>query len=138
MSYLLDTNVFLEIVRVKPEEKVLNWFSSLASETLYISVLTLGAIRKGVELLVESKRKEKLRFWLETELTEWFNGRILNVDNAVADRWGRIQSEAKRPLSAVDSLLAATALQYDLRLVTRNTQDFQIPSLIVFNPWAAC
>jgi toxin FitB len=135
MSYLLDTNVISEVVRPKPNEMVLRWFDSIPDEALYISVLTLGEIRKGVELLKEPNRKEKLRLWLEIDLPKWFGDRIININKLVSDRWGRLQSEMKKPLPAIDSLIAATALSYDLRLVTRNKQDFQYPALQIISPW---
>lgn len=135
MSYLLDTNVISELVRPKPSENVLNWFSLIPEQALYISVLTLGEIRKGIEKLTDAKRKEKLRVWLENDLTQRFDSRVLNIDQGVAERWGRLQNEMKRPIPAIDSLIAATALHYDLRLVTRNINDFNYPSLEVICPW---
>jgi len=102
---------------------------------LFLSVLTLGEIRKGLESVADGERRLKLLDWLETELPAFFTGRILPVDIAVADRWGRLQAEARRPLPAVDSLLAATAIQHGLRLVTRNEKDFAYPELEVINPW---
>jgi len=100
-----------------------------------VSVLTLGELRKGIERLADKKRKEKLRLWLEHELPAWFEGRVLPVNLAVAERWGRLLAEMGRPVPAIDSLLAATALHYELRLVTRNTGDFDYPGLEVINPW---
>ena len=135
MSYLLDTNVISELVRPKPNNKVLKWFDNIPNDALHISVLTLGEIRKGVEKVREVKRKEKLRLWLENDLPQWFEDRILPIDHNVADLWGRLQQQAQRPLPAIDSLLAATALHYELRLVTRNEQDFQFPALQILNPW---
>jgi len=135
VSYLLDTNVLSELVRAKPNEAVLAWFSEVPDESLYISVLTIGEIRKGVEGLSDGKRKEKLRLWLEHELPEWFGGRVLDIDAAVAERWGRLQADAQRPIPAIDSLLAATALHHELRMVTRNNKDFDDAALEVINPW---
>lgn len=136
MSYLLDTNILSELVRQKPNETVLNWFKNVANDRLYISVLTLGEIRKGVEGITDTKRKEKVRLFLEKELPDWFENRILAIDTHVADRWGRIQGEMKsQPLPAIDSLIAATALCYDLRLVTRNGKGFSYYPLDVINPW---
>jgi toxin FitB len=135
MSYLLDTNVISELVRPKPEKKVLGWFGCIPNEALNISVLTLGQIRKGVAKLPDSPRKEKLSLWLEIELPAWFGNRILTIDQFVADKWGQLQAVAKKPLPAIDSLIAATALYHDLRLVTRNKADFKFPSLHVVCPW---
>ncbi|MDX8405466.1 MAG: type II toxin-antitoxin system VapC family toxin [Mariprofundus sp.] len=135
MSYLLDTNVISELVRAKPDPTVVAWFDHVPDDCLYISVLTIGEIRKGVESVTDHKRKEKLRVWLEHTLPDWFEDRVLNVDEAVAEQWGRMLAEAGRPVPAIDSLLAATALHHDLRMVTRNVQDFSFTGLEVINPW---
>lgn len=136
MSYLLDTNVVSELVRAKPDAAVLKWFEAVPDQALHFSVLSLGEIRKGVELLKDGARKEKLRLWLEQELTSWLEGRLLPVSAPVADRWGRLLAEANRPVPAIDGLLAATALHHELRLVTRNEADFRFQGLEVVNPWA--
>lgn len=139
MSYLLDTNVISETVRKSPDRAVVNWLRGVPAEALYISVLTLGEVRKGIEGLKDHQRREKLRLWLEHELPEWFEGRLLAVDLPVADRWGRLLAAAGRPLPTIDSLLAATALHHELRLVTRNTRDYdyELPGLEVIDPWIA-
>lgn len=136
MSYLLDTNIISELVRPKPAKTVLVWFEKIPSEALHISVLTLGEIRKGVEQMPDGARREKLRLWLEHELLDWFGTRILSIDIPVADRWGRLVAQMGRPVPSIDSLLAATALHYELRLVTRNQKDFDYPGLEVVNPWS--
>ncbi|MBI5437702.1 MAG: type II toxin-antitoxin system VapC family toxin [Nitrosomonadales bacterium] len=135
MSYLLDTNAISELVRPKPAKVVLAWFGNIPSEALHISVLTLGEIRKGVERMPDGERREKLRLWLEHELVDWFGSRVLPVDTLVADRWGRLIAQMGRPVPSIDSLLAATALHHELRLVTRNQKDFDYPGLEVVNPW---
>ena len=135
MSYLLDTNVISELVRPEPNDRVVQWFANVPDEVLHTSVLTLGEIRRGVEQLAPGQRRESLRIWLETELPDWFGDRVLPIDAAVADRWGRLLVEVGRPLPAVDGLIAATALHHDLRLVTRNTADFELPALEVVDPW---
>jgi predicted nucleic acid-binding protein len=137
MSYLVDTNVISELTRPKPAAAVAAWFEEVADEALHLSVLTLGELRRGVEKLPAGKRKEKLRYWLEQELPAWFGTRLLPIDAAVADTWGRLQAGAERTLPAVDSLLAATALHHHLRLVTRNTMDFDVTGLETINPWSA-
>jgi len=135
LSYLIDTNVLSELRRKEPNPRVVAWFEERPATTLYISVLTLGEIRKGIESLGKSKRKLKLLDWLETELPAYFAGRILPIDEEVADRWGRLLACAGRPLPAIDSLLAATALTHSLALVTRNVDDFPHPDLEVIDPW---
>jgi predicted nucleic acid-binding protein len=135
MSYLLDTNILSETIRRNPNKAVIAWLNQLPGEALYVSVLTLGEIRKGIETLADRKRREKLRLWLEHELPEWFEGRVLPVNLEVADRWGRLLAEVGRPAPTIDSLLAATALHHELRLVTRNSGDFDYPGLEVINPF---
>jgi len=135
MSYLLDTNVISELVRAKPSARVLTWFDNTPDAALYLSVLSLGEIRKGIEKMKETSRKERLRLWLEQDLTAWFEDRLLAITTGVADRWGRLLAEVGRPVPAVDSLLAATALHHELRMVTRNEQDFQFPGIVIINPW---
>lgn len=136
MSYLLDTNVLSELRRRQPDANVAAWFRQRPPGTLYLSVLTLGEIRKGVEAMADASKRLPLLDWLETELPAFFTGRILDIDKAVADRWGRLVAEAGRPLPAIDSLLAATAAQHGLILVTRNVRDVQgLAGVTVLNPW---
>ena len=135
MSYLLDTNIVSETVRRNPNKALIAWLNQLPSEALFVSVLTLGEIRKGIEALSDKRRREKLRLWLEHDLPAWFEGRVLAVDLSVADRWGRLLAEVGRPVPTIDSLLAATALHHELRLVTRNAGDFDYPELQVINPF---
>jgi predicted nucleic acid-binding protein len=135
MNYLLDTNIVSETIRATPNQKVIQWLRQIPNESLYISVLTIGEIRKGVELAPDQKRKEKLQIWLEVELPRWFEDRILTIDLLVSERWGRLQAKMKSQLPVIDSLLAATALHHDMRLVTRNVDDFNIAGLDVINPF---
>jgi len=135
MSYLIDTNVLSELRRREPNQGVIEWFEQRPATTLYLSVLTLGEIRKGIDSLVNDDRQLKLLDWLEVELPQFFSGRILAVDAAVADRWGRLNAQMERPIPAIDSLLAATALTHGLKLVTRNVRDFNYPELDVINLW---
>lgn len=135
MSYLIDTNVLSELRRRDPDVNVVRRMADRPATTLYLSVLTLGELRKGVEGLPEGDRKRRLLDWLEVELPTFFAGRILPVDATVAERWGRLLAQAGRSLPAIDSLLAATALAHGLTLVTRNLRDFQHPDLTVLDPW---
>ena len=135
MSYLLDTNIISETIRSKPNKALISWLDKIPGEALFVSVLSLGEIRKGIEALSDRRRREKLRVWLEHDLPAWFEGRVLPVDLAVADRWGRLLADARRPVPTIDSLLAATALYHELRLVTRNSGDFVYPGLEVINPF---
>ena len=137
MSYLLDTNVISELVRKRPSARVVRWFKTIPDGALHLSALTIGEIRKGVEKLDDTPRKEQLRLWLEQDLPAWFESRILPVSAPVADRWGRLLATLPKTPPAIDSLLAATALHHELRLVTRNDRDFAYPGLDVVNPWQA-
>lgn len=135
MSYLIDTNVLSELVRPKPDKHVIEWFDNVPNEALFISVLTIGEIYKGIEKLPDGNRQEKLRVWLKYELPAWFGNRVLAIDAATAYRWGHLMVKAKRTLATIDSLLAAQALHHELSMVTRNDKDFSFPDLEVINPW---
>jgi toxin FitB len=135
VSFLLDTNVVSEIARPRPERAVLAWFEAAADSQLHLSVLSLGEIRKGVDRLPAGARRTRLTTWLEGELPAWFGARLLPIDAAVADRWGRLLAATERSPPAIDSLLAATALVHGLTLVTRNVADFEIKDLEVLDPW---
>jgi len=139
-GFLLDTNCISELVRSKPEPRVLEWTEAADESLLYLSVLTLGEIRKGVATLPQGKRRSQLESWLELDLQARFSGRILSIDSAIADRWGMLSADAKRrgrPLSVIDGLLAATALHHNLTIVSRNVVDFEGTQTAVLNPWKA-
>jgi toxin FitB len=135
LSYLLDTNVISELVCARPNRSVVDWIDALPSEALFLSVLTLGEIRKGVEKLTAGPRRDKLVVWLEHDLPGWFSQRILPIDTTVAENWGKLTAQAGRSVPAIDSLLAATALTHGLILVTRNVGDFVFANVTVFDPW---
>ena len=137
-GFLLDTNCISEAVSPKPDPNVEKWVRAADQSLLYLSVLTLGEIRKGVAGLAQGRRRTQLETWLEIELQTRFAGRILLIDAAISDRWGLLSAEAKRkgkPLSTVDGLLGATALHHNLTIVTRNVTDFAGLSIPVLNPW---
>ncbi len=137
MSYLLDTNVISEPQKAKPSAAVLAWLTSRPQNSLYISVLTIGEIRKGIEQNVSGKRKKLLTDWLENDLPEWFSGRVVGIDTKLAEQWGVI-SATRKNLPAIDGLIAASCLVHGLTLVTRNTKDFVgISELKIINPWEA-
>jgi len=139
-GFLLDTNCISELVRPKPEPRVINWMETADEEMLYLSVLTVGEIRKGLAGLDQGKRRTQLETWLEVELQARFAGRIVPIDTGVADRWGWLAAEAKRKgkgLSIIDGLLAATALHHNLTVVSRNSNDFVNTPVPFLNPWEA-
>jgi toxin FitB len=138
MSYLLDTCVISELVAKQPKESVLAWIAAIESEKAYLSVVALGEIQKGIERLPPCRRKEDLRAWLTDDLLIRFRGRILPLDTEVMLRWGTMISRleaAGTPMPLLDSLVAATALQRGLVLVTRNEEDFERSGVELVNPW---
>ena len=137
-GHLLDTNCVSEVVRIQPEPRVIAWMDAVDERTLYLSVFTLGEIRKGIISLAPGKRRTELERWLEVDLRNRFAGRILPVDEAIADRWGILMGELKRngtPIPLVDAVLAATALHHNLAVVSRNAHDFRNAKVPVINPW---
>jgi len=137
MSYLIDTCALSELVAARPDKNVISWFESVPQESLYMSVLSPGEIRNGVEKLSRGRRHSQILSWLEHDLPRWFEDQMLPINNQVADEWGRLQSKVERTLPAIDSLIAATALFHRLVLVTRNVKDFDLPDVDVLNPWKA-
>ena len=136
MRYLLDTNTISETLKRNPTARLIAWLDGTPSSLCYISALTLGEVRKGVEKLPPGAQRDRIRNWLEVDLPAQFEGNILPVDTEVADRWGRLvaeQSATPRPI--IDSLIAATALAHGLMLVTRDADLVGIPGLEVINPW---
>lgn len=137
MRYLLDTCVLSEYKKPKPSEQVIAWLDGQSDDLLYISVLTVGEMDKGIFKMPPSKRKTNLAAFVETLITR-FDRRILDLDTDVLRRWGTLIGalEAKgRPMPVIDSLMAATALARDLTLVTRNETDFIDTGVNIYNPW---
>ena len=134
MSYLLDTNVLSEVRKPHGDSRVHGWFARVRSDELFLSVLVLGEVRQGVERLKRRDAAQALVFehWLEG-LHRYYRERILPVDEAVVDVWGRIN--AGDPLPVIDGLLASTALVHKLTLVTRNIRDVQSSGVAVLNPF---
>jgi toxin FitB len=138
-GYLLDTNILSELIRPHPEPRLLEFLEQQNDSLLYISVLTLGEISKGIALLAgESKRRLKLQHWLEHDLLERFTGRIILITAEIALSWGIISGRARqrgKPMAVIDCLLAATASELGLVLVTRNSLDFVDCDIVTLNPW---
>jgi len=132
--YLLDTNIISETVRQSPSKSLLGWLSSTDSSLFFLSVLTFGEIRKGIEKLDSPSKKQRLTQWLEVDLTREFSGKVLAIDGAIAEKWGTISAHVAIP--PIDGLIGASALVHNLTLVTRNTKDFSsIPGIKLINPW---
>ena len=137
-GFLLDTNVISELVKPRPEGNVTAWIEGTDESLLYLSVLTLGEIRRGIATLSQSRRRATLEAWLDKDLRARFEDRILAVDQEVADRWGLLTAAARNSgivLPVIDGLLAATALEHNLTLVTRDTGQIPSMGVAVFNPW---
>jgi tRNA(fMet)-specific endonuclease VapC len=139
MTYLLDTCLISELVAKQPNQKVLDWVDAQVPETLYLSVITIGEIAKGICKLTPSKRKESLTTWLNETLPNRFENRILTLDVSTMVLWGNLVGQLEqngRPLPAMDSLIAVIALQHSLSLVTRNEKDFAGTGVVIINPWS--
>ena len=137
MSFLLDTNAISEWQKPRPNPGVIAWMDSTDEEKLFLSVVTLAELRYGVERMPTGSRRRRYEQWLEHDLPLRFEGRILSVNQGIADAWGRIvalcASDGK-PISAIDGFLAATAEVHGLTLVTRNVQHFTVLKTVL-NPW---
>jgi len=137
MRYLLDTCTLSEFLKKTSNKNVLKWFRDHAEETQYISVLTIGEIQKGISRLERSKQKAELQVWFESVLAR-YDGRILPINLETANIWGKLKADIENrgvPLPLIDSLLAATALEHDLTVVTRNEADFSPANVKVLNIW---
>lgn len=134
MSWLVDTNVLSELSRRTPDPRVAAWLAR-HEDTLWISVLTLGELEKGLARVEEPSRRNRLQRWIRREVPDWFAGRILPVDREISVHWGRMLGRLRDPMPAIDSLLAATALVHGLEIATRNVDDFKASGVSVFNPW---
>lgn len=138
MNFLLDTNVVSEWTKARPDSGVVDWLAQIDEDAVFLSVVTFAELRHGIERLPASKRRKQLDEWLRSDLPLRFEQRILPVDGAVADEWGRVVARHDalgRPIHAMDALIAATAHVHALTLVTRNTSDFEASVKSVVNPW---
>ena len=137
-GFLVDTNVISEFIRPQPDSRVVRWLDAADPESLFVSVITLGEIRLGIEDLPAGKRRASLEEWLEQGLPNWFDPHLLPVTKSIADRWGRLVIAAKRKgvsMTTADGLIAATALQHNLAILTRNVSDFSTCGTAIINPW---
>lgn len=138
MNFLLDTNLISEWIKPHPNAGVVSWLAGSDEDRIYISVVTLAELRCGVEHLAAGQRRKRLNEWLEDELPQRFGDRILPIDAAIADTWGRIVARREalgHPIGAMDALIAATAQAHDLTLATRNEADFDSAVSAIVNPW---
>ncbi len=138
MNFLVDTCAISELVRPTPDKNVLKWFKSVDEQILFLSVITIGEIKKGISRLPLSHKRDGLTKWLENDLRERFYGRIIGIDSSIAILWGDLLGKAEsdgKPLSAIDALIAATALNNNMKIATRNSADFSGTGVSVFDPW---
>jgi predicted nucleic acid-binding protein len=137
-GFLLDTNVPSELTRPRPDPRVSNWVDAQNNASLHLSAVSVGELRRGFTLLPQSKRRMQLEQWFEHYLLPLFANRILPVTQSVGNRWGVLSAECRlrgTPLNTADGMIAATALEHGLTLVTRNVKDFAGLGVTIFNPW---
>ncbi len=138
MNFLLDTNIVSEWVRLRPDPGVVDWLENADEDRLFISVITLAELRHGIEQLKDGPRRKRLDEWLRDELPQRFSGRVLPIDDAVADAWGRLMARSRksgRLIQPMDGFIAAIAQVHALGLVTRNVTDFKSVLKTIINPW---
>ncbi len=138
MNFLLDTNVVSEWMKPRPNLGVMEWLETADEDRLFLSVATLGELRYGIERLAKGQRRAQLEEWLETELVDRFEGRVLIINDTVAATWGKVLAKADaagKPMGAMDGFIAATALMHGMSIVTRNEIDFAEAGVATFNPW---
>ena len=138
MNYLLDTNIISELISKTPDRNVVDYLLSLDEERLYLSVITIGEIKSGIEKLDRGHKKSKLLHWLENDLLIRFQGRIISIDTEIMLQWGVIQNRLKqigKPLPIMDSLIGATSQVKNLLLLTRNEKDFRNLDVKIVNPF---
>jgi tRNA(fMet)-specific endonuclease VapC len=138
VAYLLDTCAISEMVAVQPNENVLGWFQAQDEKTLFLSIITIGEIEKGIYQLPASKKRTLLETWLFDDLVPNFHGRILDINRRMMTTWAKMIADLKtkgiiRP--SFDSLIEAAALHHQLILVTRNVKNFQNSQVTILNPW---
>jgi hypothetical protein len=138
MRYLLDTCIISELIKKSPHKNVLTWIETQDEENLFLSVITIGEIEKGIVKLLEPDRKRKLEIFLSKDILERFGDRLLSVHVNVAKKWGEILGVCERggtPIPVVDALIAATAFVYDCTVVTRDTKDMKKSKVEILDPW---
>jgi hypothetical protein len=138
VKYLLDTCLISELVKKEPNAAVLNWLDEQNEQNLFLSVLTLGELQKGISKLSDGTKKDELQAWVTLDLVERFTGRTLELDLETALCWGKLQGVAEQAgekLPVMDALIAATAVAHGLVVVTRNVRDMERCGVRVCNPW---
>lgn len=132
--YLLDTNIISALSKSQKDEEILDWLNAQPKHRLFASAISFGEMRYGICLLPMGKRRQDLELWIAQNLDQWFGTRILPIERATAEMWGKLRTEISYDIATTDGLIAATAMAYDLTLVTKNTRDFKIKGLRVMAP----
>jgi predicted nucleic acid-binding protein len=138
MNYLFDTCVPSELLKRKPQQTVIDWIAQCHESSIFLSVLTLGELQKGIAKLIDSDRRKKLQNWLDEDLSQRFAGRILDITPEIARAWGILQGQLERQgqkMPVIDGLIATIAIVHNLVLVTRNVADVQRSGVQIINPW---
>ena len=138
MKYLLDTNIISEFISKTPNQKVIDYILTLNENDIYLSVITIGEIKAGVEKLADGQKKDKLLYWLENDLLARFENRIIDIDAETMLQWAIVNTKLKqlgKPLPIMDSLIGATTQVKDMVLLTRNEKDFQNLDIRIVNPF---
>jgi len=138
MNYLLDTCVLSEFTRRLPDVRMIDWLNSIEEEKLFISVITIGEIQRGIERLPDSHRKTELQIWMNNGLLTRFSERMVTIDAPTMFLWGslftRLEASGQK-MGVMDSLILASALHSNLIIATRNVADFLPSGVQVINPW---
>jgi predicted nucleic acid-binding protein len=137
-GFLLDTNVASDSAKPRPEPKVERWLNETQDELLFLSVISIAELFKGIASVPQGKKRTQLEFWMETTLRPFFADRLLPVTEQIAERLGVWTGQAKSKgftVEMADGIIAATAFEHDLTLVTRNVRDFAVFGLPLLNPW---
>lgn len=137
-GFLLDTMVPSELSRPRPDSNVDQWLTNNDDALMYLSVISLGELWKGFTAHADPNRRTALRRWFDETVRPWFDGRIVPVNESIARRWGILEGESQPKgltLAMADGLIAATALEYDLTIVTRNIKHFAEWKVDLLNPW---
>ncbi len=138
MSYVIDTCCISELAKSDPDKHVIQWFSDHNELDMYLSVITFGELRKGIEKLPSSKKKQRLNRWINEDLLQRFKNRVIDIGLDEVNQWGKVVARTEQmgtPIPAIEGLIAASALVHDFAVVTRNTKDMKASGVKLINPW---
>ena len=141
MNYILDTCVISELIKPEPQPSVCTWIENQDNNAMFLSVITLGEIQKGVSRLDDGAKKTQLQSWLDKDLALRFENRILDINEPMMKLWGNILAMSEKTghkLPVIDTMIASTAIFHHMAVVTRNIKDMAMDGLTVINPWEPC